>query len=40
MQTYYLPAIQSVFKIIEKDQVTPEERARMFDEYGEEGIRY
>jgi predicted transposase/invertase (TIGR01784 family) len=36
---YTLPAIQRVFKIIEKDQVTPEERAKMFDEYGEEEIK-
>ncbi len=36
---YTLPAIQRVFKTIEKDQVTPEERARMFDEYGEEEIK-
>ena len=36
---YTLPAIQRIFKTIEKDQVTPEERARMFDEYGEEEIK-
>jgi hypothetical protein len=36
---YSLPEIQDIFKIIEKDQVTPEERARMFDEYGEEEIK-
>jgi len=30
---YSIPEIQEIFDIIEKDQVTPEERARMFDEY-------
>jgi predicted transposase/invertase (TIGR01784 family) len=36
---YTVPEIQDIFKIIEKDQVTPEERAIMFDEYGEEQIK-
>jgi len=36
---YQHPEIQHVFELIEKDQVTPEERARMFDEYGEEQIK-
>jgi len=33
---YSHPAIQKVFQIIEKDLVTPEERARMFEEYNQE----
>ncbi|KHD07788.1 hypothetical protein PN36_29010 [Candidatus Thiomargarita nelsonii] len=30
---YSIPEIQDILNIIEKDQVTPEERARMFEEY-------
>lgn len=33
---YTMPEIKRIFNMIEKDQVTPEERARMFDEYSEE----
>ncbi|TGN99621.1 hypothetical protein PN36_35495 [Candidatus Thiomargarita nelsonii] len=36
---YSIPEIQRLFKIIEKDQVTPEDRARMFDEYGVQEIK-
>ena len=33
---YSKPEIQSVFNMIEKDKVTPEERARMFDQHANE----
>ncbi|MDM8551260.1 hypothetical protein QUF72_14340 [Desulfobacterales bacterium HSG2] len=33
---YHLPEIQKLFDHIEKDSVSPEERARMFDEHGQE----
>jgi len=36
---YTQPEIQHIFNTIEKDQVTPEERARMFDEYNEEQVK-
>jgi len=36
---YTRPEIHQIFDLIEKDQVTPEERARMFDEYGEEQLK-
>jgi predicted transposase/invertase (TIGR01784 family) len=36
---YTKPEIQRIFSLIEKDKVTPEERARMFDEYGQEEIK-
>jgi hypothetical protein len=36
---YSLPEIKRIFNLIEKDKVTPEERARMFDEHGEEEIK-
>ena len=36
---YTQPEIQQIFNMIEKDQVTPEERARMFDEYSEEQVK-
>ncbi|OAD23644.1 hypothetical protein THIOM_000519 [Candidatus Thiomargarita nelsonii] len=36
---YIHPEIQQVFKLIEKDQVTPQERAKMFDEYGLEEVK-
>ena len=39
-ESHYLnPQIQRVFNMIEKDKVTPEERARMFDEYNVEEIK-
>ena len=31
--------IQRMFEHIEQDSVTPQERARMFDEYGQEQLR-
>ncbi|TGN99824.1 hypothetical protein PN36_33225 [Candidatus Thiomargarita nelsonii] len=36
---YTLPEIKRIFNLIEKDKVTPEERARMFDEHSEEEIK-
>ncbi|SEH08194.1 PD-(D/E)XK nuclease family transposase [Candidatus Venteria ishoeyi] len=33
---YHLPAIQDIFKLIQKDQTTPQEYARMKDEYSTE----
>jgi predicted transposase/invertase (TIGR01784 family) len=36
---YTHPEIQHVFKLIEKDKVTPQERAKMFDEYGMEAVK-
>jgi predicted transposase/invertase (TIGR01784 family) len=33
---YSNPSIQELFKVIEKDKITPEERARMKDEYNQE----
>ncbi|EDN66450.1 hypothetical protein BGP_5759 [Beggiatoa sp. PS] len=36
---YTHPEIQHVLKLIEKDKVTPEERAKMFDEYGMEAVK-
>ena len=36
---YTRPEIRKIFDYIEKDHVSPEERARMFDEYGQEGLR-
>ncbi|RKZ40561.1 MAG: hypothetical protein DRQ49_08020 [Gammaproteobacteria bacterium] len=36
---YTHPEIQHVFKLIEKDKVTPEERAKMFDEYSMEAVK-
>lgn len=33
---YTHPAIQKVFQTIEKDLITPQERARMFEEYNQE----
>ncbi|MDM8568330.1 PD-(D/E)XK nuclease family transposase [Thiotrichales bacterium HSG1] len=36
---YTSPEIQQIFKLIEKDQVTPEELAIMIDEYGIEQIK-
>ncbi len=36
-ESHYLnPQIQRIFKMIEKDKVTPEERARMFDQHANE----
>jgi predicted transposase/invertase (TIGR01784 family) len=36
---YTHPQIQAIFKLIEKDQVTPQERAKMFDEYSLEEVK-
>ncbi|RKZ43489.1 MAG: hypothetical protein DRQ41_05175 [Gammaproteobacteria bacterium] len=36
---YTHPEIQHVFELIEKDKVTPQERAKMFDEYGLEAVK-
>jgi len=36
---YTRPEIQRVFSLIEPDQITPQERAKMFDEYGYEAIK-
>jgi len=36
---YTHPEIQHVFEVIEKDKVTPQERAKMFDEYGMEALK-
>lgn len=36
---YKHPEIQRVFNLIEKDSVTPQERAKMFDEYGMEAVK-
>jgi len=36
---YTKPEIQRIFNLIEKDKVTPEERARMFEEYSQEQIK-
>ena len=36
---YTHPEIQHVFELIEKDKVTPQERAKMFDEYSMEAVK-
>ncbi len=36
---YTRPEILKIFEYIEKDRISPEERARMFDEYGQEAIQ-
>jgi len=36
---YTHPEIQHVFEVIEKNQVTPHERAKMFDEYSMEAVK-
>jgi len=36
---YHLDIIQRIFEHIEEDGVSPKERARMFDEYGEEQLK-
>jgi hypothetical protein len=36
---YSNPIIQEVFRAIERDLISPQERARMFDEYGDEKIK-
>ena len=36
---YSIPEIQNVFQKIEEDKVTPIERAKMFQEYGEEALK-
>ncbi len=33
---YHLPEIRKIFEQIEKDAISPQERARMFDEHGQE----
>ena len=35
---YTRPEIQRVFEYIEKDRITPEERAELFDEHGRDGM--
>jgi len=37
--TYHDPPILRVFDLIEQNQISPTERARMFDEHGEEELR-
>jgi hypothetical protein len=36
---YTHPEIQQIFKLIEKDKITPQERAKMFDEYGMDAVK-
>ncbi len=36
---YTNPEIQALFKVIEKEKITPEERARMKDEYNQEDVK-
>ncbi|BAP55191.1 hypothetical protein THII_0894 [Thioploca ingrica] len=36
---YTRPEIQQIFSLIETDQITPQERAKMFDEYSYEAIK-
>ena len=36
---YQNPTIRQVFALIEQDQISPTERARMFDEHGDEELR-
>ncbi|EDN72723.1 conserved hypothetical protein [Beggiatoa sp. SS] len=36
---YTVPEVRQIFDYIEKDLISPEERARMFDEYGEEQVK-
>ncbi|KOR28634.1 hypothetical protein TI05_16570, partial [Achromatium sp. WMS3] len=36
---YANPTIQKVLHTIERDSISPQERARMFDEYGDEQIK-
>lgn len=36
---YARPEIQQIFKLIEKDNVTPQERANMFEEYSQEEVK-
>ncbi len=36
---YLRPEIRKIFDYIEKDHVTPTERARMFDEYGQDAVK-
>ena len=36
---YTRPEIQRIFDLIEKDQITPDERARMFEEYSQEEVK-
>ncbi len=37
---YTRPEIQQLFQLIEKDQITPEERAQMFEEYNQEELKH
>lgn len=36
---YQVPEVRKIFDCIEKDLISPEERSRMFDEYGEEQVK-
>ncbi len=36
---YTRPEIQRIFQLIEKDKITPQERAKMFDEYSMEAVK-
>ncbi len=36
---YTRPEIQHIFNLIEKDNITPQERAKMFDEYSHEEVK-
>ena len=36
---YARPEIRKMFEYIEKDRISPEERARMFDEHGQEALK-
>ena len=36
---YTRPEIRKIFDYIEKDHITPEDRARMFDEHGQEALK-
>ena len=37
-EKYTNPSIQALFSVIEKDKITPEERARMKEEYNREEV--
>ncbi|MEZ4861738.1 MAG: hypothetical protein R3C14_10535 [Caldilineaceae bacterium] len=38
-ETYQNPLIQRIFGLIEQDSISPEERARMFEEYNQEMLK-
>jgi predicted transposase/invertase (TIGR01784 family) len=38
-RNYQDPFIQRIFQLIEQDHISPEERARMFQEYNEEYVK-